>query len=112
MTIPTNIIAAKARRPVTIGDRKFLPGQEIPLDYVNLIKGTHFRPLTEGDGVSKIPFVQVFYGASGGQRFMVPRGPGKFDVIEGKKLNVVPLSIEEARALMEPGTEQKAAAAA
>lgn len=37
--------------------------------------------------------------AAGAQRFVSPRGFGKYDVIEGRKVNAEPVSREEAHAL-------------
>ncbi len=73
----------------------------------NLANGTHLdrewliglRKATRAALVS-IGDIELYPKAPAGERFVLPRGDGVYDVIEGRKVNSAPLTSKEARALV------------
>ena len=66
-----------------------------PANYNSLQGSGHFVPW---------PIPPAAPEAPPGERFLVPRGGGRFDVIEGRKLTGEPLTKADAEALAASGT--------
>ncbi len=69
-------------------------GVHLPREWlIGVRKATRAALVSIGD-------IELYPTAPPGERFIVSRGEGVFDVVEGRRINPAPLSSKEARALM------------
>lgn len=99
---PNQIGGARVQRGFQLGGRRVLAGDTLTGDEVRGIRQSNRTALVEsgylllwpkdaGAGPAQPP--------QGSVRFIAPRGFGKYDVIEGRKLNDEPLTKEQAHEL-------------
>jgi hypothetical protein len=86
-----DIGGARVRRRFTLGAGAVLAGASLTGDQVRALPIANRRAFVDSG------FLEIW--PVGGERHVVPRGGGKFDVIEGRKLNDAPLSLEDAKEL-------------
>jgi hypothetical protein len=69
--------------------------------------GTHLSreeilamPRATRQAMLNIGYIEVYPKAGDVERFLVPRGEGAYDVVEGRKVNSEPLTNKQARAML------------
>ena len=98
--MPLNQIGgAVVRRTFKSGGRQLTSGSRLSGDEVRSFPALNRRALIEKKYIEVFPLNTDAGTVSGGKRFVVSRGFGKFDVIEGKKLNDDALDKDTARVL-------------
>lgn len=73
-------------------NHEFLPGEAVTGDQLRGFR--NLTALVEGH------YVDVYPAAPKGERFLVSVGKGLFDVVEGRRLNDLPLSKDDAEELL------------
>lgn len=91
-----DIGGARVRRTFTCGDERLLAGHMLSGDEVRNIAVANRRALTSAGFIEIFPRGPV---ETVGERHIVHLGSGRYDVIEGKKLNDAPLSKDDAEEL-------------
>ncbi|MDE2469447.1 MAG: hypothetical protein KGL35_12050 [Bradyrhizobium sp.] len=99
MIAPENIGGATVRRRFNSGGASLLPGAVLSGETVRGMPAGNLRALIDAGYIECWPAAQN--APAGGERFAVHVGAGRYDVIEGRRINVEPLSREEATALTE-----------
>lgn len=85
------------RRQIMAGDRVINAGTALSGDEIRAFR--NHREMIRTGRIETWPADPRAGGPAGGQRFVVSIGFGKFDVIEGRKLNDAPLTKAEAAKL-------------
>lgn len=88
------------RRPFLFGEKQLMAGDRLTEEQVRSI------PVNNRNALRDSNFLSIFPKSPdrSGQVFVIHRGMGKYDVIDGVKINDEPLTKEEAEALS--GAEQ------
>ena len=107
-TEPEKIGGGVVARPFDMGGVRLKTGTQLTAEQIMGIRRTNRRVLIENGHLRVWP---AHAPAEGMVRHVIGRGAGKFDVIEGVKLNDAPLSKEEALALAGAPAEPATAAA-
>jgi hypothetical protein len=93
----TQIGGAYVRRRFDLGPRTMTAGETLTAEQVLAIPKRNRQALINLGKIELYPASPV---AAGSRRFAIHMGMGRFDVIEGHKLNAVPMSREEAEAML------------
>ena len=88
---------AYVRRRVTIGPRTVLNGEKLTAEQVREIPSANLKAFVNTGVLELYPVAPV---PKDSQRFAIHMGMGRFDVIEGYKLNDKPLTRAEAEAML------------
>lgn len=93
-----DIGGARVRRTFTRGDHRYKMGDMLTRDDVLNIAVANRRALSDSN------FIEIYPRAAAAplpnmQRFVIGTGDGRFNVIEGYKINEKPLSKDEAQKL-------------
>jgi hypothetical protein len=100
MPLPDHAIGgAYIRRRFDMGTRTVYPGETLTREQVLAIPTANRRALINTGRLEVYPIAPM---AAGTKRFAIHMGMGKFDVIEGTKLNNAPLTRAEAEAMLPP----------
>lgn len=93
-----DIGGAVVRRPFLYGEQQLKAGDVLTEEQVRHMPRNNRNALRDGN------FISIYPKRAGraGQAFVIHRGQGKYDVIEGVKINDEPLSKEDADALAGP----------
>lgn len=91
-----DIGGAVVRRTFQFDSRRMRTGDRLTRDEVIGMPAPNRNALIEKQYIDVLP---RDIGGAGGERIVVNRGFGKFDVIEGRRLNTEPLTKDEAEAL-------------
>lgn len=95
---------AYVRRRLTLGPRTVLSGETLTAEQVREIPSANLKAFVNIGVLELYPMAPVPKDA---RRFAIHMGMGKFDVIEGYKLNDKPLTRGEAEALLPPENRPK-----
>jgi hypothetical protein len=90
---------AYVRRRFDLGTETKVSGQTLTREQVLAIPTANRNALLSQKIIELYPVAPL---AEGQRRFVIHMGMGKFDVIEGRKLNDEPLSRAEAEAMVSP----------
>lgn len=94
-----DIGGARVRRAFTACGRRLVSGDLLTGDEVRSL------PVANRNALIENRFLEIWpAGPTQGKRFLVHLGRGKYDVIEGRKVNAVSVTKEEAEALVATGS--------
>lgn len=93
-----NIAGGIVRKKISTGGRDYYSGHHFTADEMLSWPRANLQSLMNAGYIEAYPKTP-FGPAVKGDRFLVSRGPGKFDVVEGRRLNTQPLPHDEAIAL-------------
>lgn len=101
-TVPFEIGGGRVRRPFTKGGEKLLAGHEMTAEEIYAIPITNRRVLIEKGFLQVWPCSEVGRKPrlpANAKRHIVPLGFGRYDVVEGVKLNDGPIDAAEVERL-------------
>jgi hypothetical protein len=95
----SQIGGAIVQRRMTLGDRTMMRGDALTAEQCRSIPRQNLKAFVNTGVLELFPASPI---PEGSQRYAVHMGMGKFDVIEGRKLNTKPLTRAEADAMLPP----------